>query len=466
MFGLNGQNSKTESAKANFAKKRTQPKLGSFFSGENLWVEVSATCFSKGYILSSFSLPAILVLVLFALTPETWKALSSASCILSLFIAIFLVAITAGLFCFCIYALIALLRGLAKSQSQLRSIIQAMPIGIAVLSEEGTIQYVNPALARMLNEQTGTLVGKEFAQIIDAPAQVISPSADDSVKEVELFAKRSDGNTLPVVLSISPFQTGKAANRIASIIDISDKYETQQLKKSLVAVFSHEMKNPLMAIDGYLQLLSRGLIEEPAQIKEKASRAGKNCGRLLTLISDLIELEKLDTGFGQLSSESVSIALLLDQSLEAVRELAEQKHISFDLEVADVELNIDQERMTRLFINLLHNAIKYSPQDGAIKIKARPDSAGLKVEIIDEGQGIDPKYHDRLFKPFQRIEGEDAVPLGGSGLGLAICKQIVSEHGGQIGVSSEAGVGSNFWIHLPAALILGTERVAENLPVA
>lgn len=250
--------------------------------------------------------------------------------------------------------------------------------------------------------------------------------------------------------------------------------ELEGFKQQLIGVVSHELKTPLSSMQVNLALMSSGATGElPEKAQKKIDVIESNITRLMRLINDLLDIEKMQAGKFELQLKSHQLKRIIESSLESVRAYAESRKIEIlippDSE-AQPEVYVDFDRTVQVLVNLLSNALKYSESNSRIEIEvieqttnsadpndftnsgSPPDSPNGEdycvLSVIDKGRGIPREHLDRIFDRFQQVEISDATEKKGSGLGLAICKAIIDEHGGKIGVSSEPGAGSRFWFSM------------------
>lgn len=224
----------------------------------------------------------------------------------------------------------------------------------------------------------------------------------------------------------------------------------EQRKQEYISMISHDLRTPLAAIQGTIAVANRGSY---GALNEKGlkrmSAAESDAERLIGLINEMLDYEKLDSGTFELEKTATSLATIADSAINAVRPLAEQKNILINVANGDTTLHCDQDRMIRVIINLLGNAIKFSAEGTAIKIEGVQNKDETIVRVKDSGRGIPASSLGKIFDRFSQVETEDATKLGGSGLGLAICKAIVEAHGGKIGCESVVGKGTTFWMTFP-----------------
>ena len=226
--------------------------------------------------------------------------------------------------------------------------------------------------------------------------------------------------------------------------------EIDRLKQEFVAMISHDLRAPLTAIRGTLALLADGTYGGLAETGQSRVRtAEQNANRLISLINDLLDIERMEAGRLTLKLEDIPMAAVVEESIDSVRELADRRGIEWEVTGCDQEVRADYQRLVQLMVNLLSNAIKFSPERGKITVSAERQDLCLEVRVTDNGPGIPAEHSKTVFERFKQIESPDGSSKQGSGLGLAIARAIVDCHDGSIGVNSEEGAGSTFWFRIP-----------------
>lgn len=220
-------------------------------------------------------------------------------------------------------------------------------------------------------------------------------------------------------------------------------------KQELISIVSHELRTPLTSVQLSLALLSVG---RGGELNDEGTRlvmtAEQNTTRLIRLINDLLDFERMEAGKIQLVQTEVSIDSVIDRTLSAVSPLLVQKNIEIDISGPDLHVFADEDRLVQVMINLISNAIKFAPKDSEIKVVTAQVDDEVEISVTDQGRGVPPDLQDKIFERFTQVS--DADSKRGSGLGLPICKAIIDGHGGVIGVRSEDGQGSTFWFRIPA----------------
>jgi PAS domain S-box-containing protein len=224
--------------------------------------------------------------------------------------------------------------------------------------------------------------------------------------------------------------------------------EVEQLKKGFLSTVSHELRTPLTSIRGSLGLLASGAAGPLSdQVIEVVALAERNAIRLMALIEDILDLERLETGKIELHITDVPIAAILRRAMESLAAFGTHG-VRVEAPVVTSAIHGDADRIVQVLVNLLSNAVKFSPPAGVVTIAVTADDDWTEFRVTDHGRGV-PAVHQRaIFERFRQVDPSDAREKGGAGLGLAICKSIVEQHGGRIGVESDEGAGSTFWFRL------------------
>jgi PAS domain S-box-containing protein len=225
--------------------------------------------------------------------------------------------------------------------------------------------------------------------------------------------------------------------------------EVELLKKGFLSTVSHELRTPLTSIRGSLGLLASGAAGPLSDhVVEVVALAERNAIRLMALIEDILDLERLETGKMELQITHVPIAYILRRAVESLAAFGAQS-VRVEAPTVSSSIHGDADRIVQVLVNLLSNAVKFSSPGGVVTIAVTTDRNWTEFRVIDHGRGVPAVHQREIFERFRQVDPSDAREKGGAGLGLAICKSIVEQHGGSIGVESEAGAGSAFWFRLP-----------------
>jgi signal transduction histidine kinase len=233
--------------------------------------------------------------------------------------------------------------------------------------------------------------------------------------------------------------------------DVTRLRRFDELKTDMVATVAHEFRTPLTSLRMAIHLCADGVV---GPLTEKQAdllfTARDDCERLQTIVDDLLDLSRIQAGHIELHRRSVSAAALIAKGLDDQKELARRSGVELAPGAPSIDRSVlaDPDRIDLVLSNLLTNAIRHTPQHGRVDVRAAPEHDGVRFEVRDTGPGVTAEHAARLFERFYRTP--DAPP-GGAGLGLYICKEIVTAHGGRIGVESDPGHGAVFWFTLPSA---------------
>lgn len=222
-------------------------------------------------------------------------------------------------------------------------------------------------------------------------------------------------------------------------------------KKKFVANVSHELRTPLTSIRGALALVLDGDHTIDQDSRELLTAAHRGANRLLSLVNDLLDLERVGSDELSVRKQDCALQEVFDRAAETVRPIAGDAGVRLTIAPAPATLHADSQRLSQVIINLLANAVRFSPKGGAVTVSVEPHGDHLRILIDDQGPGVPLSFRDSIFEPFKQVEGSAVHQKGGTGLGLAISHAIVKEHGGWIAVSDAPGGGARFTIGLPVA---------------
>jgi PAS domain S-box-containing protein len=345
---------------------------------------------------------------------------------------------------------------LRASDARIRSVLDHSLSALVAVDRRGTIELVNPAAEKIFGYSAGELIGRTVRDLFppedrrSAMSNLCAIYEQSRGRVTEWRGFRKNGETFSCEVSIFEFPTTAGQRFAASIRDLTEIQGMERMKKELVSIVSHELRTPLTSIRGSLTLLANGVMGEiPAEALGLVRVAERNCTRLISLINDMLDLERIDNGLVELDLEAVDTSTVVGRAFDAVRGLASAEGISLSADIASEVVWADDQRLTQVLVNLLSNAIKFSPRGSRVLVSAHTGKGGDEIQVSDSGRGIPPSHLEAIFERFGQVESTDSREKGGTGLGLAICKAIVQLHGGTIGVISREGEGSTFSILLP-----------------
>jgi len=237
--------------------------------------------------------------------------------------------------------------------------------------------------------------------------------------------------------------------------DITDFKRIDRMKSEFVATVSHELRTPLTSIRGSLGLIAGGLAGPlPEKARSLVEIARDNCERLVRLVNDILDIEKLEAGQMPMHQQPESLKPLLEKAVTDNSGLAGQHEVALVLQCdADAAANIDADRFLQVMANLLSNAVRFSPRGASVRLQLRRDAGQARVEVTDQGPGIPPEFHGRIFQKFSQADSSNTRQKSGSGLGLSISKALVERMGGRIGYRSEPG-STTFFIEFPEVQVV------------
>jgi PAS domain S-box-containing protein len=350
-----------------------------------------------------------------------------------------------------------------KLYRQQEILLNSVADGICGVDGNGLISFANPAAAAMLGVAASSLTGKPVHALLHGYAPSSSQCGEDcallrATGRLRLMATagedaifRSDSSSFRADYALTPIlDHGRLTGSVLSFRDISQRYALDRLKDEFISTVSHELRTPLTAIRGALGLLSHGNL---VQLNEKAANlmriALANSDRLVRLINDILDLERIQSGRERLVFRKVQLAQMVRQAIDCMAPVADGAGVQLIQDSTQVEIAADFDRLLQVLTNLLSNAIKFSPPNSTISVLLRPDASGVTLSVVDPGRGIPADKLESIFGRFQQVDASDSRQKGGTGLGLAICRTIVHQHSGRIWAERNPGRGSSFRVFLP-----------------
>lgn len=321
------------------------------------------------------------------------------------------------------------------------------------------------------NNQAQKMLGWSRDEILGEPLTVLLPErfrgsaekamhnfnntgvADFVDARFERLLLTRDGRELPVSVRVGLINRGKLNFFSAFLYDISEMKKMERMKSEFISTASHELRTPLAAIYASLDMLHSGMAGElPADVRELLGIAHESAGRLVRLVNDVLDVERIESRSMDYYKVQQALLPLVAQAITAMQSYANQYQVRFELsaDVANAAVCVDADRIIQVVINLLSNAAKYSPDGGAVvRVNMQLRAGSVRVSVIDAGSGIPSAFRDRIFQRFAQLDASDRRQKGGTGLGLSICKSIIEEHQGTIDFFSEPGRGCEFYFDLP-----------------
>jgi PAS domain S-box-containing protein len=361
-------------------------------------------------------------------------------------------------------------QALHMATRQRELILQSVGDGIYGIDLEGRVTFINQAGAYALGYTPEQLTGRDLHEVIHhshADGTPYSKSTNPILQALRRYESirmrdevfwRHDGSAFPVEYSANPLmENGHISGMVVAFQDVSERRRLERMKDEFISTVSHELRTPLTSLRASLGLISSGTLDKrPEKQRQMLDMAIGNSDRLIRLVNDILDFEKVEKGKLAFDRQPVEAIDLLRRAADVAYSAASQRHISVGVDAPSAQVLADEERILQVLNELVVNAIKFSPPDTSIRLSAQPVSAGAETRaevcftVEDQGRGIAPEKLDRIFERFQQGDASDSRALGGTGLGLALCRSIVEQHGGRIWAESTPGKGSRFHFTLPA----------------
>lgn len=331
---------------------------------------------------------------------------------------------------------------------------------IITLNPSGSIETMNPAAERMFGWRAQEIGRRDVGVLIDLAENGegafldrlgASQGALENGLLRELTGKRRNGEAFPADVALGAMDLPTGRHVVAVVRDITERRRVAEMKDAFVSTVSHELRTPLTSIAGSLGLLAGGAAGE---LPDKAARligiAHSNSQRLVRLINDILDVEKLESGKLVMSMSPLDLRDIASRAIEGVRGYADQLGVTLSLAGGDAApVRGDADRLIQVVTNLLSNAAKFSPSGGEVTVTVNPETRVARLSVADRGPGIPEEFRSRIFSKFAQADSTDTRAKGGTGLGLAIAREIAERHGGRLWFESAEGDGATFHLDLP-----------------
>ncbi|NET57110.1 MAG: response regulator [Symploca sp. SIO2E6] len=370
-----------------------------------------------------------------------------------------------------------LVEALRESEERFRTMADSAPVLLWISDTNGQCTFFNHSWLEFTGKTLEQEVGNGWTQGVHPEdwqlVQDIYQSAGENRQDFqrEYRLRHTDGEYRWVLDQGTPrfLPNGSFAGYIGSVLDISDRREVERLKDEFISVVSHELRTPLTSILGALDLLASGtLYNQPEQSQRMLKIAANNADRLVRLINDILDIERIESGRVTMTKQMCHVEQLINAAVDVITNMAQTAEISLSVSPLSAKLWVDPDRIIQVLTNLLSNAIKFSPHGSTVWLTAQlinsqsssiPENLQQITEdqqptvlfqVRDQGRGIPADKIETIFGRFQQVDASDSRKKGGTGLGLAVCRSIVQHHEGQIWAQSSLGQGSTFSFTLPA----------------
>ncbi len=361
------------------------------------------------------------------------------------------------------------------SESLLNTILDNISDAIVTIDAKGIVHSMNSTVEDMFGYSESELVGSNVSLLMGEPyrdmhdSYIINYLTTGQTKVIgksrELEALRKNGEVFEIELFVHDIGVDHEHRFLGIIRDISERKHMDRVKSEFISTVSHELRTPLTSIKGALGMINSGVLGQlPDKAKRMVELAHNNTERLILLVNDLLDMEKIQAGKMNLQMEQVNLTAIVKESIAMNQTYASNLKVSLALEDSppDYFVFADSSRMSQVMANLISNAAKYSPAGDVVRINIAADDDFIKVSVSDNGRGIPPEYHSKIFQKFSQLDASDSRQKGGTGLGLNITKAIVEHHGGRIDFFSEVNHGATFYFKIPA---WQPKQQEESLPL-
>jgi len=347
---------------------------------------------------------------------------------------------------------------LRHSEARLRAIADNMPVLIAYVDADQRYRFNNQTYQSWFGIAPREIFGRHMRDVFGednyarARTHIDVALAGKKVNFEGVLGARGVRRQVDVTYIPQLDELGKVLGFYILTADITERKAVERMKSEFVANVSHELRTPLTAIIGSLGVIQSDMLDEvPQHMKVFLDRAAQNSDRLASLINDILDTEKIESGLISLELQPVPVSAFLQQAISLNHGYADKLGVGFELRqpVPDVRLRADSGRLMQVLTNLLSNAAKFSPTGASVAVSARQIDDKIRVSVSDRGPGVPEEFRGRIFQKFAQADSSSTRPKGGTGLGLSISKAIIETMGGSLGYESVAGQGATFYFELP-----------------
>ncbi|MCH8221807.1 MAG: GAF domain-containing protein [Chloroflexi bacterium] len=347
---------------------------------------------------------------------------------------------------------VAIQKALEESEEHYRDLFENAEELIQSADAEGNILYANRAWKRRLGYRSSEIRSMTIWDVIHPDGlehcrEVFAKIASgESVGEFDAeFVTKAGQKVFVRGTTTYRFEDGRPISTRGIFRDVGARLEVEKMKDEFVSMVSHELRTPLTSIRGSLGMLASGLLEDrPEQARRMLEIASANTDRLVRLINDILDIERIESRAIDMDLAAVDAREVIGQAAEEMQSFADERMVRLDARPGTAWVMADRDRIVQTLTNLISNAVKFSEPESTVTIDCHQEDERVLFTVSDSGRGIPPEKIDAIFERFKQADSSDSRDKGGTGLGLAICRLIVEQHGGQIYVESEMGAGSTF----------------------
>ncbi|MFP4458673.1 MAG: ATP-binding protein [Candidatus Zixiibacteriota bacterium] len=344
---------------------------------------------------------------------------------------------------------------LATERSRTRTILNTLRDGVIVINNNRELALMNPTAQSLLGI-TEMKISKDFieqlpeSELREKIAEILEKDDEGKMLRMREIPGISEGQMLSIYTAPIPGQNSQEAGRTLVIRDITHWAELDRAKSNFVRVVAHEVKAPIGAVVGFIDLILKGYVEDPEKKLDYLKRSKKRLKGLLTMVLDLLAITRQESPTSYMNFEKVDIASIIDEVVGSLESSAKEKDVDVKMELSDTpQIWADETAMVQLFTNLVSNGIKYNRDGGDLIIESKVVGSGVEISVTDNGIGMKKDKLQRIWEPFFRVSDKNTKKISGTGLGLSIVRRIVDNHRGRIDVDSVVEEGTTFTVWLP-----------------
>lgn len=340
---------------------------------------------------------------------------------------------------------------ISNEKSKIEAILTYMADGVIAMNTAGEIIHINPAAARMLNIDRGA-TGRHFNEVLEAhfpDFRLIGAPGENEEQQIDI---KLSGSVLKAHIAHFKNEKGETAGVVVVIRDVTEQERLDNMRKEFVANVSHELRTPLTTIKSYVETLLSGAMSDKEVAEKFLQVVNNESDRMVRLVSDLLQLSRLDYQQTRWDKKPLDLGCVVEEVVSKLDVSLKQKSMTVKLNIPEGLPRVlgDKDRLEQVVLNIVGNAVKYTPEHGHIRVGLEQSGESLVLSVQDDGIGIPEEDLPRIFERFYRVDKARSRELGGTGLGLAIAKQIIEAHDGSIEIESEYGKGTLVRVVLPA----------------
>jgi two-component system phosphate regulon sensor histidine kinase PhoR len=340
---------------------------------------------------------------------------------------------------------------LVGERTKLSAVLNNMADGILIAGEDGTVQLINPAAELMFKTSAEESLGKSLVEVVRHHQLVELWHRCKQTGQPQTASYEISLEKIFVQAGVAPMDSGLPGSVLFIMQDLTRLRKLETLRRDFVSNVSHELRTPLASMKALTETLREGAIDDPPAAQRFLSRMDIEIDTLTQMVEELLELSRIESGRVPLENKPIQAGALIDKAVDRMVLQAQRAGLSIEKKIGEenLEVCVDVNRMVQVLVNLLHNAIKFTPPGGTIQCGVEKSSEGVIFYVQDTGVGIDPESLPRIFERFYKAD--KARSGGGTGLGLSIARHLVEAHGGRIMAESDPGKGTRVSFILPSS---------------